>query len=146
VKHGDDCVEPKIVLAQRAVTPTFEHMCHQVRIFKDSTRVFESNTKSVQTCKTCPQTCFLRQICSYLLMSSTRDTAPELSNSSDVAEVIEQIFLWLDPQSIVRATGVCSFWKNFIAGSMPLLRKIYKLPKTIEGNSNPHFEKLLEAA
>lgn len=56
------------------------------------------------------------------------------------------MLLYLDHESIVRATGVCQFWRNCVAGSKPLLRKIYRLPALNKNDGNPYFDELTETA
>lgn len=65
----------------------------------------------------------------------------------EVAELLEIIFLHLDAQDIVCATGVCRYWRNCVRGAKLLRRRTFKLsPMHIANGENPHFEPLTEAS
>jgi hypothetical protein len=62
----------------------------------------------------------------------------------EVAEILEIILLQLDHCDIIRAQGVCRFWRNCITGSRLLMTKIYKLATLYTEDDNPHFETITE--
>jgi hypothetical protein len=64
----------------------------------------------------------------------------------EVFEIVERILLSLSHKDIVRASGVCNYWRSCIKGSKPLLRKTHQLATPISDDENPHFEGLIDAS
>ncbi|KAH3965872.1 hypothetical protein HBH70_112440 [Parastagonospora nodorum] len=78
------------------------------------------------------------------MSQESRALAVKHSPFPQIIEVVEQVLLCLDHTCITRATAVCSFWKNCVANSQPLLRKTLKLPYHPSKDPNPNFHDLIE--
>ncbi|KAF1918661.1 hypothetical protein BDU57DRAFT_545488 [Ampelomyces quisqualis] len=103
------------------------------------------NSITQKQCDTRKQV-FNKEIYPFNKFGGIASMAADMTSFPNVAEIVELILLCLDHETVVRATGVCKFWKNCVAGSKPLMQKIYKLPGTIYGDENLPFKELTKAA